>query len=114
MKVLVTGGAGFIGSHVVDRLLEDDRQVVVLDDFSSGKRRNVNRAAKVYKVDIRSRRLEHIFQIERPHVVMHLAAQINVRTSVDHPLLDADINVLGTINVVNHAVKYGVQKLIDD
>ena len=112
MKVLVTGGAGFIGSHVVDRLLEDDRQVVVLDDFSSGKRRNVNRAAKVYKVDIRSRRLEHIFQIERPHVVMHLAAQINVRTSVDHPLLDADINVLGTINVVNHAVKYGVQKLI--
>jgi UDP-glucose 4-epimerase len=113
MKILVTGGAGFIGSHVVDRLVQEGHEVVVVDDLSSGKRRNINRQAKFYKADIRSPRwLERVFRRERPAVVNHHAAQMDVRRSVENPVLDADINILGMLNVLQNSVKYGVRKVI--
>ncbi|MBM4138149.1 MAG: NAD-dependent epimerase/dehydratase family protein [Nitrospira sp.] len=112
MKVLVTGGAGFIGSHIVDRLAEEGHQVVVVDNMTTGLRRNVNRAANLYKTDIQGWRLERIFRNERPHVVLHLAAQVNVRRSVEDPVFDAQVNVLGTINVLQQAVRHGVRKVV--
>ncbi len=112
MKVLVTGGAGFIGSHVVDRLVEEGHQVIVVDNLSTGKRKNVNRAASLYKTDITSGRLERVFRNERPNVVLHLAAQISVRNSVADPVFDAQVNVLGTMNVLQQAVRYGCRKVV--
>jgi UDP-glucose 4-epimerase len=112
MKVLVTGGAGFIGSHLVDRLILEGHEVVVVDNLATGKRRNINRAARFYKMDIQSWRLERVFRNERPNVVMHLAAQMDVRKSVDDPMFDAQVNVLGTLNVLQQAVKHGVRKVI--
>ncbi len=107
MKVLVTGGAGFIGSHVVDRLVEEGHDVVVVDNLSTGKRKNVNRAANLYKLDIQNSRLERVFRNERPNVVIHLAAQVSVRNSVADPVYDAQVNILGTMNVVHQAVQHG-------
>lgn len=112
MKVLVTGGAGFIGSHVVDRLVEEGHDVVVVDNLSTGKRKNVNRAANLYKLDVESSRLERVFRNERPSVVFHLAAQVSVRKSVDDPVNDAQVNILGTMNVVHQAVQHGARKVV--
>ena len=112
MKVLVTGGAGFIGSHLVDRLVMEGHEAVVVDNLATGKRRNINRAARFYKMDIQSWRLERVFRNERPNVVMHLAAQMDVRKSVDDPMFDAQVNVLGTLNVLQQAVRHGVRKVI--
>lgn len=112
MKVVVTGGAGFIGSHLADRLVLEGHEVVVIDNLSTGKRRHLNRAARFYKIDIQSWRLERVFRNERPSVVMHLAAQIDVRKSVEDPIFDAQVNVLGTLNVLQQAVKHGVRKVI--
>jgi len=112
MNVLVTGGAGFIGSHVVDRFIQEGHLVSVLDNLSTGKRRNVNREAVLYKSDIGSARIERIFKRERPVVIVHLAAQINVRQSTEDPMFDANVNIVGTINVLQLAVKYGVRKFV--
>ncbi|MBE0696479.1 MAG: NAD-dependent epimerase/dehydratase family protein [Anaerolineaceae bacterium] len=112
MKILVTGGAGFIGSHVVDLLIESGHQVVVVDNLSTGRKSNLNPRAKFYQVDIRSQDLEKVFEAERPEVVDHHAAQMDVRRSVADPIYDADINVLGGLNLLNLAVKYGVRKFI--
>jgi UDP-glucose 4-epimerase len=112
MKVLVTGGAGFIGSHVVDRLVEEGHHVVVVDNLSTGKRKNVNRAASLYKLDIQSGRLERVFRNERPNIVIHLAAQVSVRRSIEDSMFDAQVNVLGTINVLQQAVWHGAKKVV--
>ncbi len=112
MKILVTGGAGFIGSHIVDRLVQEGYGVVVADNLSTGKRRNVNRAARFYRTDIGSWWLERVFRRERPAVVCHHAAQMDVRRSVQDPKFDAETNILGTLNVLRNAIKYGVRKFI--
>lgn len=112
MKIVVTGGAGFIGSHLVDRLIQEGHEVVVVDNLSTGKRKNLNRAARFYKLDILSSRLERVFRKERPALVMHLAAQMDVRRSVEDPIFDAQVNVLGTLNVLEQAVKHGTRKVV--
>lgn len=112
MKVMVTGGAGFIGSHLVDRLIQDGHEAVVVDNLSTGKRKHVNRAARFYKLDVQSPRLERVFRKERPSVLMHLAAQMDIRRSVEDPIFDAQSNILGTINVLEQAVRHGSRKVV--
>lgn len=112
MKILVTGGAGFIGSHVVDTFLADGYEVVVVDDLSTGRRSNLNPAATFYQVDIRDPGLAEIFEKEQPDIVDHHAAQMDVRRSVDDPLFDADVNVLGSIKLIELARKHNVKLFI--
>ena len=112
MKILITGGAGFIGSHLADRFVQEGYEVVVVDNLSTGKRQHVNRAARFYRCDIRGRWLERVLRRERPAIVSHHAAQMNVRRSVQDPRFDADVNILGTLNVLRLSVKYGVRKMI--
>ncbi len=112
MKVLVTGGAGFIGSHLVDRLIEENYEVVVVDDLSTGKRKQVNPKATFYKTNILSSKIERIFKKERPEMLAHLAAQINVRRSLKDPIFDAQVNILGLLNVLQQSVRYGVRRAI--
>lgn len=112
MKILVTGGAGFIGSHVVDTFLAAGHEVVVVDDLSTGRLSNLNPGAKFFQVDIRSPQVEDIFMEERPDIVDHHAAQMDVRRSVDNPLFDADVNVLGSIKLIELARKTDVKRFI--
>ncbi|MFY9268644.1 MAG: NAD-dependent epimerase/dehydratase family protein [Candidatus Manganitrophaceae bacterium] len=112
MKVLVTGGAGFIGSHLVDRLIQEGHQVVVVDNLSTGKKQNLNKEAKFYKMDILSNRLERIFQKEKPEVISHHAAQMDVRRSVADPAFDAETNILGLLNILECAMKQGTRRVI--
>ena len=113
MKILVTGGAGFIGSHIVDRLILEKFKVIVVDNFSSGKRENVNQQAKVNQCDItNSIKLDSIFEVVKPEVVIHHAAQISVQHSLNYPNNDANVNVIGTLNVLQKCVKHSVKKII--
>lgn len=105
MKILVTGGAGFIGSHVVDAYIQEGHEVIIIDDLSSGSPENINCKAKFYLMDIRSKEVEKVFQIERPDIVNH-AAQKSVPKSVDDPMYDADVNVVGLVNLLNNCIKY--------
>jgi UDP-glucose 4-epimerase len=109
---MVTGGAGFIGSHVVDTFLANDYEVVVVDDLSTGRLSNLNPAATFYQIDIRSPELEEIFKEEEPDFIDHHAAQMDVRRSVDDPLFDADVNVLGSIKLIELARKHQVKRFI--
>jgi len=111
-KILVTGGAGFIGSNLVDRLINQGHEIVVVDDLSSGKKSYVNPAAKFYKLDIRASRLEKVFAREKIEVVYHLAAQIDVRKSVADPAFDVDINVVGGLNLLENCRRFKVKKII--
>ena len=112
MKVLVTGGAGFIGSHIADAYLAAGHDVVIVDDLSSGRRDNVPEGATFYECDIRSPELERIFATERPDAVNHQAAKANVRESFDEPMLYADVNVVGSVNVLECCRKYEAKRII--
>jgi len=112
MKVLVTGGAGFIGSHIVDMCVADGHDVVVVDDLSTGREQWINPSARFYKMDIRTDGLEQILFRERPEVVSHQAARANVRESMEKPLLYADVNVLGSLNLLECCRKTGVRKVV--
>lgn len=112
MKVLVTGGAGFIGSHVVDHFIARGDQVVVVDNLSTGKREQVHAQATFYEADITSPHLVEIFQAERPEVVVHQAAQIQVTNSIEDPIFDATTNVIGTINLLEACRQTGVRKVV--
>ncbi|MDI3496249.1 MAG: UDP-glucose 4-epimerase [Patescibacteria group bacterium] len=111
-KILVTGGAGFIGSNLVDALILENYEVTVIDNLSSGKREYLNPRAKFWQLDIVSEEIDTIFRTERFDFVYHLAAQIDVRTSVTNPSFDNKINVLGGLNILEKAKKYGVKKVI--
>jgi UDP-glucose 4-epimerase len=111
MRVLLTGGAGFIGSHVADRLLERGHEVAVVDDLSSGKRENVPDRARFYETDIRSG-CKEVFEDFEPEALCHQAAQMDVRRSVREPDFDADVNVLGTVRLLQNCVEHGVRKVV--
>src|SRR5579864_3250601 len=112
MKVLLTGGAGFIGSHVADAYLAAGHQVVVVDDLSSGSRANVPAGAAFYLLDVGSPDLKKVFEIEKPDIVNHHAAQISVTRSTRDPAEDARVNALGLLNVLECSRNAGVRKLI--
>lgn len=112
MKILVTGGAGFIGSNVADAFIEAGHEVAVVDDLSSGKRENVNPRAKFYQVDIADPKLARVFEEFKPQLVDHHAAQISVPLSVDDPLADARANVTGLLNVLTQCRLHKVAKII--
>jgi len=112
MKILVTGGAGFIGSNVVDGYIQTGHEVLVVDNLYSGKRSNVNPDARFYELDIRSSEIGELIKREKPDVLNHHAAQISVPDSVSDPLLDADINTKGFLNLLESAVKYEIGKVI--
>ncbi len=111
-KILVTGGAGFIGSHVVDLFIAQGYNVVIIDDLSTGRASNLNPAAKFYHMDIRSPEIRHVFETEKPDYVSHHAAQMDVRRSVAQPLFDADVNILGSINLIECAQEFKVKRFI--
>jgi len=112
LKVLITGGAGFIGSNVADGLLEKNYKVIIVDNLSNGKKENIPQGAKFYRCDIRDKKLYDIFKAEKPAVIIHNAAQLSVRVSVEDPLMDADINIIGGLNVINACRIYNVEKII--
>jgi UDP-glucose 4-epimerase len=112
MRVMVTGGAGFIGSHLVDACLDAGHQVVVVDDLSSGRRTNLNVRARWYQVDVRTEEIAAVIEAERPDVICHHAAQVSVRRSVEDPVNDASINVVGTLRLLEAARRHGVSRVV--
>lgn len=112
MKILVTGGAGFIGSHVTDALLDAGHEAHVLDDFSSGRAENVRDGVPVHAFDIRSAEASRLLENERYEVIVHHAAQMDVRRSVADPRFDADVNVSGFLNLMQSGIKNGLRKVI--
>ena len=111
-KALVTGGAGFIGSHLVDRLLSEGYKVAVIDDLSAGKLRNLNPAATFYHSDITQTSVQDIFNREQPDLVFHLAARVSVTYSTENPVDNAEVNVIGTLRLLDAARQKGIDKFI--
>lgn len=112
MKLLVTGGAGFIGSHLVDMLVSAGHLVSVVDDLSTGRLENVNPAVSFYRLGVESAGLEEVVASERPDAVLHQAAQVDVQRSLKEPLADARVNVLGVINLLEACRRCGVEKVV--
>ncbi len=112
MKILVTGGAGFIGSNVVDGYIDAGHEVLILDNLYTGKRSNVNPQARFYELDIRSPEAAGIILQEQPDIINHHAAQMSVPASVSDPGFDADVNIGGFLNLLESAVKSGVKKVV--
>jgi UDP-glucose 4-epimerase len=112
MRILVTGGAGFIASAITDAYLALGHDVAIVDDLSSGSAGNVDPRARWYRIDVRSPELDAVFARERPEMVSHHAAQVSVRRSVETPLLDADVNVLGSLRVCEAARRHGTRRVV--
>lgn len=113
MKIVVTGGAGFIGGHIVDAYVKAGHDVAVIDDLSTGKRENVNPGARFYQVDVQDLgAVREVFERERPEVLSHHAAQMDVRRSVADPLFDARVNVIGLLNLMEHGRVNGLRRVI--
>ncbi len=111
-KVLITGGAGFIGSHIVDRYIKEGWDVTVVDDFSTGKKENLNPRAKFYQTSIVDDKLTQIFKKDKFDLINHHAAQVNLRLSTEKPEVDAKINILGTLNLLDKCIKANVKNFI--
>jgi UDP-glucose 4-epimerase len=111
-KCLFTGGAGFIGSHLVDKLIEQNYEVAVIDNLSTGKKENINPKAKFYKIDVQDSKISEVFIKEKPDFVFHYAAQIDVRKSVENPIESAKTNILGSLNVLENCKNFGIKKII--
>ncbi|XOB40753.1 MAG: NAD-dependent epimerase/dehydratase family protein [Candidatus Nealsonbacteria bacterium] len=103
-KILVSGGAGFIASHLTDKLIEQGHQVIVIDNLSTGKKENLNPKAKFYELDICDSKISQIFKKEKPETIFHFAAQIDIRKSVKDPIEDAKINILGSLNILQNFI----------
>lgn len=112
LNILVTGGAGFIGSHLVDRLIKEGDKVVVIDNLSTGKTENLHNEAKFYQLDICSKEIRDVFKKEKIDIVYHKAAQINVQRSIEDPIFDGNVNILGTINILEACKETNVKKII--
>ncbi len=112
MKILVTGGAGFVGSHLVDELIKINHDVFIIDNLSCGKKEFINKSANFFKLDIRSTKINKIFKKYNFDIVYHLAAQKSVPYSIKNPADDANINILGSINLFDNCVKYKVKRVI--
>jgi UDP-glucose 4-epimerase len=112
VKILVTGGAGFIGSHIVDAFCSAGHQVAVVDDLSTGFRHNMASGIPLHETDIRDARLADVFKNEKPEIVCHQAALANVRESFEKPLLYAQVNVVGSLNVLECCRRFGTKKII--
>jgi len=112
MRILVTGGAGFIASHVVDAYIAEGHEVTVVDDLSSGKMENVNAGAKFVQTNIQDEALDQLFATSSFDLVSHHAAQMDVRRSVTDPKFDASVNVLGTLNLLENCIRHKVKKVI--
>jgi UDP-glucose 4-epimerase len=113
MKILVTGAAGFIGSHVADAYVNLGHEVVILDNLSRGSKRNLNPKCRFYQCDIRDQEdVEKIFLLEKPAIINHHAAQMDVRRGVREPFFDAQVNILGSINLIESALANGAKRFI--
>lgn len=112
MKILVTGGAGFIGSHLVDHLIKEGCKVIIVDNLSTGRKENLNPKAKFYKIDICSPKISQIFKKEKPEVVFHFAAHIEARGSIKNPISDAKTNILGSLNILENCRKFKIREII--
>jgi len=111
-KILVTGGAGFIGSTLVDRLISEGHELIVLDNLVSGKRDYINPKAKLYELNICAPEVSEVFKTEQPEMVYHLAAQIDVRISVSDPVFDNQVNAVGSLNILENCRLNNVKKFI--
>ncbi|MFC1484877.1 NAD-dependent epimerase/dehydratase family protein [bacterium] len=112
MKILVTGGAGFIGSNVVDAYLQQGHEVTIIDNLSTGRRENINPKAEFIEMDIQDKGMDKIFKEKKFDILNHHAAQIDVRISVTDPCFDANVNIIGSLNLLENAKKYKVKKVI--
>lgn len=112
LKVLITGGAGFIGSHVTDVMLSAGYSVTVVDNLVTGSRNNLRREAELIALDICDEEIDSIFSQVKPQIVIHLAAQTSVTRSMSNPYVDAKTNVTGTLRILDNCVKHNVQKII--
>jgi len=112
VNILVTGGAGFIGSHLADAFIKAGHFVTIVDDLSMGKRENVNVDAEFYQLDVRSEHLRNVFRDDQFDAVVHQAAQMDVRKSVTDPMFDASVNIIGTLNLLEMCREYNIKKVL--